>query len=252
MIAMDTDSGDSLAVGAGFAAVAVGVAAALIPLRTMLGAANVALIMVLVVVIAASLGGRIGGAVTAVAASVAFNFFHTKPYLTVRIEHPQDIATVVLILAVGLAVGELGVARARQSATRRSHLRSIRSLEQVGALVSSGAPVESVWPAVRDALVSTLSLRSARFDAYVHHPIPVVERDGRVDVTHRRYVGDGFALPDTGAALNVSSDGEFLGQILLVPDATVGVSREQRRAAVAIADQFAIVLKRSEKVRSFG
>jgi K+-sensing histidine kinase KdpD len=250
-MAMDTDTGDSLAVGAGFAALAVGTAAALVPLRTTLGAANIALIMVLVVVVAAALGGRIGGAISAVAAAIAFNFFHTKPYLTVRIDHPRDMATVLLILAVGVAVGELGVARARQSATRRSHLRSIRSLEEVGALVSAGAPAESVWPAVRDALVTTLSLRSARFDAHVHHPIPVVERDGRVEVTHRRYVGDGFALPETGAALNVSSDGEFLGQIVLLPDSAVGVSREQRRAAVAIADQFAIALKKSAEVRSF-
>ena len=249
---VDTDSGDSLAVGAGFAALAIGTAAALVPLRTTLGAANVALIMVLVVVFAASLGGRIGGAVAAVAASVSFNFFHTKPYLTVRIDHAQDIATVLLILAVGLAVGELGVARARQSATRRSHLRSIRSLEQVGAMVSAGASAEAVWPAVCDALVSTLGLRSARFDGHVRHPVPVVERDGSVDVTTRRYVGDGFALPETGAALDVSSDGEFLGQILLVPDAGVGVSREQRRAAVAIADQFASALRRSGEVRSFG
>ena len=197
-MAVDTDKGDSLAVGAGCAALAIGAAAALVPLRTTLGAANIALIMVLVVVLAAALGGRVGGAVTAVAASIAFNFFHTKPYLTVRIDHPRDMATVLLILAVGVAVGELGVARARQSATRRSHLRSIRSLEEVGALVSAGSPVESVWPAVRDALVTTLGLRRARFDAYVHHPIPVIERDGRVDVTRRRYVGDGFALARHG------------------------------------------------------
>lgn len=248
---MDTNKGDSLAVAAGFSALAIGLAAALTPLRSTLGQANVALIMVLLVVVAASAGGRIGGALTAVAASISFNFFHTKPYLTVRIDHPRDITTVVLILAVGLAVGELGVARARQSATRRSHLRSIRSLEEVGAMVSAGASAEAVWPAVRDALVSTLGLRSARFDRYVHHPLPIVERDGSVDVTNRRYVGEGFALPETGAALNVSSDGEFLGQILLVPDASVGVSREQRRAAVAIADQFAIALRRSGEVRSF-
>ena len=246
---MDVESGDSLAVGAGFAALAIGLAAALVPLRDALGSANVALIMVLVVVVAASLGGRIGGAVTAIAAAVAFNFFHTKPYLTVRIDRPQDVATVVLIFAVGVAVGELGVARARQSATRRSHLRAIRSLEEIGAMVSSGASADQVWPAVREALVTTLGLRSARFDAGVHHPLPLIERDGSVDVTRRRYVRDGFALPDSGAAINVSSDGTFLGQIVLFPNAMTGVSREQRRAAVALADQFAISLRRSEPSR---
>jgi hypothetical protein len=68
---------------------------------------------------------------------------------------------------------------------------------------------------------------------------------------HKRYVGDGFALPETGVALNVSADGVFLGQIVLFPDVDTAVSREQRRAAVAIADQFGIALKAEPQVRSF-
>jgi K+-sensing histidine kinase KdpD len=248
---MDSNQGDSVGVGAGFAALSIGVAAALVPLRNELGQANTALILVLVVVAAASIGGRIAGAVTALTAAVSFNFFHTKPYLTVRVNDAKDILTIVLIVVVGVAVGELGIARARQSATRRSHLRSIRSLEDVGALVSSGAPAEQVWPVVCRALIATLGVHGARFDADAHHPLPVVERDGRVDMQHKRYVGDGFALPETGVALNVSADGVFLGQIVLFPDVDTAVSREQRRAAVAIADQFGITLKAEPQLRSF-
>ena len=40
----------------------------------------------IVVVAAASIGGRVAGAVVAVIASISFNFFHTRPYLTVRID----------------------------------------------------------------------------------------------------------------------------------------------------------------------
>jgi K+-sensing histidine kinase KdpD len=249
---MKSSTGESVGLGLGFAGLAVGVAAAMVPLREELGSANPALVMVLVVVAAATVGGRTAGAVCALTASLAFNFFYTKPYLTLRVNSGKDILTIVLILGVGLAVGELGVARSRQSATRRSHLRSIRSLEQVGALVTGGADAETVWPAVRDALVVSLGLSSARFEAGAPTlTLPVMERDGRVDVHEKRYIGDGFALPDLGVLVNVEADGQHLGQIVLEPNPEIGVTREQRRAAVAIADQFAIALRKSPQIRSF-
>jgi two-component system sensor histidine kinase KdpD len=248
---MDRNSGDSLAVTAGFSALSIGVAAALVPFRNTLGQANIALVVALVVVVAATLGGRVAGVGVGVVAAISFNFFHTQPYLTVRVNDAKDMVTVALILLVGLVVGEVGVARSRQSATRRSHLRSIRSLEDVGALVSAGASAEQVWPAVREGLVATLGVRSVRFDAGTHHPLPVIEHDGTLDVTHRRYLRDGFALPHAGAALNVATDGVFMGQIVLTPDDEVGVTREQRRAAAALADQFGIALRTEPLVRSF-
>ena len=116
---------------------------------------------------------------------------------------------------VGLAVGELGVARARQSAERRSHLRSMRSLESIGALVSAGADTEHVWSEVRDALVRSLGLESAQFEAGdggVARSLPQIERDGRVEQQDRHYVGDGFALPSAGAVLAVEADGVVLGR----------------------------------------
>jgi hypothetical protein len=142
------------------------------------------------------------------------------------------------------------VARERQSAVRRSHLRSIRALEEVGAKVSSGAPVEEVWPVVQEAMTVTLGAQRTYFEpdgpfsAY-----PVVERDGRIEEAHKRLIGDGFALPTRGAAVKVVANGRTLGQLVVKPDANVGVTREQRRAAVAIADQFAIAVLREPEVR---
>ena len=158
--------------------------------------------------------------------------------------------------AVGLAVGELGVARARQSAVRRSHLRSMRSLESIGALVSGGAAVEQVWDEVRGALVASLGLKGARFEAIdamsAGANMPVIERDGRVDQHDRQYIGDGFALPAGGAVLPVEADGAPLGRIVLEPIPRVGVTREQRRTAVAFADQLAIALRKEPRAHSLG
>lgn len=243
---------DSVGVGAGFAALAILVAAALTSVRDRLGTANIALIMVLVVVLAASVGGRLSGAISSVSAAFSFNFFHTKPYLTLRVNEAREVVTIGLILVVGLAVGELGIARERQSAARRSHLRSIHALEDIGARVSAGAAAEDVWPCVQEAMEVTLGVRRTVFESADRlTPLPVVERDGRVDDPHKRYTGDGFALPERGAAVLVSAGGRVLGQLVLDPDPQVGVSREQRRAAVAIADQFAIALLREPQVRAF-
>ena len=247
----DGTTGESVGASAGFAALAIGVAAALVPLRDELGSANAALLLVMIVVAAAAVSGRVGGVVTGVVASLAFNFFYTKPYLTLRIHSGRDVVTTVLIVVLGLAVGELGVARSRQSATRRSHLRSMRSLETIGALVSAGASSDEVWQEVRRGLVETLAVLDARFEvdeANAH--LPLIERDGRVDFHDKKYLGEGFALPAIGATLNVEADGVRLGRIVLAPDPSAGVTRVQRRTAVAMADQLAIALRGRQQSQS--
>lgn len=243
--------GESVGAAAGFAAVAIGLAAALVPLRSELGGANAALLMVGVTVAAAAVGGRVAGVTAAIAASLSFNFFYTQPYLTLRIHSGRDILTTLLIVVVGLGVGELGVARARQSATRRVQLRSMRRLEAVGAAVSGGAPVPEVWEGVRSAVQELLAARSVSFVAGAERPaVPVIERDGRIDTPDRVLVGTGFALPLKGVTLAVAADGLDLGWILVSTDPSVAVSREQRRTAVAVADQFAIVLRSLPSVQS--
>ncbi len=245
---MNENPGESLAVGAAFAAVIIGVGAALTTVRDQLGSTNLALIMVLLVVAAAAAGGRSAGAISAVVASISYNFFFTKPYLTVRINSGKDILSVALVLAVGISVGELGVARSRQSATRRSHLRSVHALEEVGAMVNRGAEADEVWPPVRQALMTLLSLRGARFQpGPVLDDLPIVERDGRVDVHEKRYTGRGFSLPDGGVVLPLEADGVHVGRIVLDPDPSAGTTREERRAAVALADQFAIAVRRTRQ-----
>lgn len=241
---MSRHRSESPALAALFTGATILVAAALTPFRTSLGQTNIALVLVLLVIGAASAAGRWGGVVAGLTASISYNFFHTKPYLTVRIADVRDIATVGLLIAVGLAVGELGVARARQSAARRSHLRTARSLEQVNAALAAGAELAVVWPVVQHGLVDTLGVRAARFEPGEHvDELPLIAHDGHVHVRSRRYVDGGFVLPEQGVALAVEANGEHLGRIRLDPDPSIGVSLEQRRAAVALSDALALALR---------
>ena len=62
-------------------------------------------------------------------------------------------------------------------------------------------------------------------------------RNGSLEYGRRRWVGPELSLPAEGAQIAVLGRGRAFGRITLVPDVDTGVSIEERRAAVAIADQ---------------
>ena len=101
------------------------VAVALIPVRDSIGPASVALALVLVVVGAAAFGGRVAAAIASAAAALSFNFVHAAPLYTFHLRNTADVVTSVLMILVGIAVGEVAVRRFRtawqgSSAPRRS------------------------------------------------------------------------------------------------------------------------------------
>ena len=104
--------------------------------------ANVALVLVLVVVLAAVGGGRTAGAVAAVSAALSFNFFHTVPYLTLEIDSADDVETTLLLLAVGLAVGQLASYRRHPVRARRKRrpTRSAASIASPPSANRAGTP----------------------------------------------------------------------------------------------------------------
>jgi len=96
----------------------------LVPLRDFLGAANVAIILLLGVQILAIVGGRQGGIAGALIAALSFDFFFTEPYLQLVITDRHDLITAVLLLVAGIGTSELGSLRVRRE------LRQIRYREQ--------------------------------------------------------------------------------------------------------------------------
>ncbi|HWB88776.1 MAG TPA: DUF4118 domain-containing protein [Acidimicrobiia bacterium] len=74
----------------------------LVLMREFLGAANVAIILLLGVQLVALLGGIRGGVVAALVAALSFDFFFTEPYLRLAIADRHDIITTILLLSGGL------------------------------------------------------------------------------------------------------------------------------------------------------
>src|SRR4051794_3092157 len=76
------------------------VAAALVAVRGHIDNTNVALILAVAVVAAGAMGGRVAGAVAGLTAATSFDFFHTKPYLSLLIHDGDDVEMTVLLLVL--------------------------------------------------------------------------------------------------------------------------------------------------------
>lgn len=87
------------------AALVGAVTLAAVPLRDRVGAATVALLLVLPVLVAALVGGRAPAVVTALAAALAFNLAFIPPYGSPRIALVDDAVTFAVLAVVGLATG---------------------------------------------------------------------------------------------------------------------------------------------------
>src|SRR4030095_1910245 len=81
------------------------VALLLVPIRSDVANATLALVLVLVFVAAAIFGGRRAGAVAAVMATLSFDFFLTKPFLSLEVESSDDVETLLILLGGGVLVG---------------------------------------------------------------------------------------------------------------------------------------------------
>jgi K+-sensing histidine kinase KdpD len=244
----DPSDDTSLVIATGTALVAIAVAALLVPVRDWLDNTNVALILVGLVVLAAAIAGRMAGVLAALAAAVSFNFFHTEPYRTLRIDDREDIITVGLIVIVGLAVGEVAFLHRKEQVQGRARARGSHDIEQAVGLLAAGATVDELWPCVRDALVAALSLTGATFRP--GPPVgaaPTIDRAGRLHPLPNRFARGGFELPP-GTCLPVEAGGRHLGCIVLAPSPGRGVSPEQRRLAAALADVLAVALTRADHV----
>lgn len=236
----------SVPVGSAGVAAAIGIGGLLVPVRDVIGNTNVALVLVVVIVAAATFGGRVAGAMTAGAACLSFNFFHTQPLYTLQVRSADDIWTIALLFVIGLVVGQLAVFARTNQARATIERAGITHLEEVGALVAEDQPPDAVWDAVQAALLDELRLIGATFEPGDHPngPMATLERTGKFDNKVMFWSREGMELPRDGVALPVRAGARSFGRIVLEPSPGRGTTRDQRRVAVALADLFAVTLDR--------
>jgi K+-sensing histidine kinase KdpD len=218
-------------------------AAALVPFRDRLGNTNIALILVTSVVAVAAWGGRTAGAVAAVSAALSFDFFHTRPYYSLTITRHADVETAVLLLAVGLIVGELSSRSTRHRLNAHESSADIARIHSVVELVAGGATADEVIVAVRNEIRDLLYLQDCTFTReFATRPRPRLERDGEVMMAGLRWGVSRMGIPGKEVDLIVIGRGHPVGRFVLMPTPGVPVSWDRRLVAVALADQVGAAL----------
>lgn len=221
----------------------IGVAMLLVSLRDVMLNANVAIVLTLVVVAVAAAGGRQAGVVAAVSSALSFDFFHTRPYLQLRIASGDDVETTLLLLAVGLAVGHLASRERRARRLAKASSGEIRRIYRVAELAAKGDDPADVILAAQSELIELLRLRDCRFEAppfaSAHETL---QRSGVMRTQAYRLHRQGFELAADGVALEVLGRGHVVGRFVLEPLPGTGVSLEERVVAVAMADLVGSVL----------
>ena len=225
----------------------VAVSGILVAFRDQFRASNAALVLVLVVLAAAIVGGRWGGAASAVVSAMCFDFFFTRPYYSFSIDSRDDIETTIVLLIVGLAVGELVVRARRSRQVARASRREVEQVRRVAALGAGGETAGKLIQILQRELVEALDLRDARFE---RPPFATaLPRLGHGSVTipaHANGIPEG---PRNEVELPVWGQGNEIGRfVLILRDDSTGISLnpDDRALAAALADQLGAALATTE------
>ncbi|QXC59798.1 DUF4118 domain-containing protein [Aquihabitans sp. G128] len=222
----------------------IGVAGLLTSFRGEIDQTNVALALVLVVVVAAYTGGRAAGSLSGVVAAVSFDFFHTQPYRSLAIKSADDVWTTLLLVAVGLAVGQIATSRRVAKVAERAGTEEVAGIHRVTELSAGGAAGPEVVAAVEAEVAAVLRLRRCTFTTDpVDASLARMEPGGRVGGAPYVFQGDAFVLPADGVVIEVRHGERLLGSLVATPPSEPeGIDRDRRRTAVALADVLGLAL----------
>ncbi|HET6812142.1 MAG TPA: DUF4118 domain-containing protein [Acidimicrobiales bacterium] len=155
------------------------VAVAWIPLRSSLPNTDIALVLVAAIAVVARLGGRAAIILGSVSAALSFGYFHTEPYGHWQIAHARDVETTVLIVLVGVFVGELTLRVFHHRAAAARGSADLAVLAETAELMAVGDDPGLVVAAVAGELVRLLDLADCEFSAEPPSgSVPWVGRDG--------------------------------------------------------------------------
>jgi K+-sensing histidine kinase KdpD len=176
-----------------------------------------------------------------VVAAASFDFFLTRPNGSMRISSAEDIETALMLLTIGLVVGQLAISghRGRSDAARARD--ELHRIEFVADRMAKTPGALELLDVVERQISEVLHLASCEY-TLARPAAAELRTDGTVDVASRRMVDGEFALPADGVALRVTNAGADLGWLHLVPGEPVGVSLESRKVTVALAQQLGVAL----------
>lgn len=237
----------------GFGALALGVA--LIPLRTLTSASNLAFVFLTFTIVVAELGGRSAALLTAVVSAMSLNFFLTEPYLTLVISKVDDAIAFFALAACGLIAAAFGKRRERSSEAAARAGEELSILQKLVGQLRAGRPLDGVLRALtRDFRLSAMILRDKEGRMVAEAPagaapssIPVTPLTADTlfptDETRLRFGGRGLRLPEGGGRLSFRTDRGAVSLDLWEGD-TEGFSVDESRTLAIAGSILALELSR--------
>ncbi|MET0911087.1 MAG: DUF4118 domain-containing protein, partial [Ilumatobacteraceae bacterium] len=190
------------------------------------------LLLALVAVLAiAAVGGLLVGIVAAVVASLLVNWFYVRPYGTLTIGRNENLVSLVVFIAVAVAVGALvDIASRRSLEARRARLEAEALVRSTTSLALDPEPVQRLVEQIR----ATFDLTGVRLSSAAGDP-----NSGAIagDVTSEPTVTLGLASGLDAAARKDAADGR---QTLALFGRTL--SPDDQRLLRALADQLAVAI----------
>jgi two-component system sensor histidine kinase KdpD len=145
-------------------------------LETNLGLPNASAVYLVAVVATSVVAGAPGAIVTAVASFLLYDYFFTFPYYTLTVRDPEEWLSLVLLLFVGVVVGQLAALQRSRTRDAQAREREARGLFQVSFALATRDSTDAVLPAI-----ARLLRDETRFDrAWI----------GLGDKSHERVVAD--------------------------------------------------------------
>ena len=123
-------------------------------LQDVLGVPNPSAVYLVAVVLTALLGGTLGAIATSVAAFLLYNYFFTEPRHTLAMSDPGVWLSVLLLLFVGIVVGQLAALMRSRAETGRVREREARALFRLSRALATRSSTDAALPEVAAILGS--------------------------------------------------------------------------------------------------
>ena len=223
---------------------------------------SIPLVFLVPVLLASGVGGRLPGVVIAIIALFAWDWFFIKPYYTVTVYYPRDVAALAVFLAVALLTGQLATTARRRAAEVLQRAEGAEALYRLSTALLTRQEPSTVLRELTARLRDTFGLRSCAvllFDRATEtwkteatagtlaHEQSVEENrsiNGMVNWVARN--GEMTELPSQHVQfLPLQVGSNHVGVLQLVFRQSGGVSDESRRLILTFANGAALALERA-------